>query len=148
MLEQVANSIGQSLGKRVRIINQRPLSGGSINQVSCIGLDNGSDYLLKTQTGTIAENTFQIEYDSLLLLAESKTIRVPAPLVFDDAFLVMEFISKGKKAAVEEAQTTAAGKAKKWRGAEVSKQQLNKNVTRSNRAAASIEKTKTGIIRG
>jgi protein-ribulosamine 3-kinase len=99
MLEQVANSIGQSLGKRVRIINQRPLSGGSINQVSCIGLDNGSDYLLKTQTGTIAENTFQIEYDSLLLLAESKTIRVPAPLVFDDAFLVMEFIPEGKKAA-------------------------------------------------
>jgi fructosamine-3-kinase len=97
MLEQVANSIGQSLGKTVRIINQRPLSGGSINQVSCIGLDNGSDYLLKTQTGTIAENTFQIEYDSLLLLAESKTIRVPAPLVFDDAFLVMEFIPEGKK---------------------------------------------------
>lgn len=104
MLEQIAETISQSLGQSVRIINQRPLSGGSINQVSCIGLDNGSEYLLKTQTGTIAENTFQMEHDALLLLAESQTIRVPAPLVFSDTFLIMEFIQQGVKAADWQAQ--------------------------------------------
>jgi protein-ribulosamine 3-kinase len=99
MLEQVAESISQSLGQTLNIISHRPLSGGSINQVSCIGLDNGSEYFLKTQRGKIAKNTFQIEHDSLLLLAQAKTLRVPRPLIFGKSFLVMEFISKGQKAA-------------------------------------------------
>jgi len=99
MLEQVSNSISQALGQPVAILNQRPLSGGSINQVSCISLDNGSEYLLKTQTGSVLKDTFQIEHDGLLLLAQTKSIRVPAPLVFGETFLVMEFIQQGVKAA-------------------------------------------------
>ncbi len=99
MLEQVAESISQSLGQRVSIISRRPLSGGNINEVNYIGLDNGSEYLLKTPRGKIAKNTFQIEYDSLLLLAHSKTLRVPSPLIFAESFLVMEYISRGQKAA-------------------------------------------------
>ncbi len=97
MLEQVADRIGQSLGQAVNIINQRPLSGGSINQVSCISLDNGQDYLLKSQSAAIAKNTFQIEHDSLLILAQSKTLRVPVPLVCSETFIVMEFIPEGQK---------------------------------------------------
>ncbi len=99
MLEQIANSISQTLGQTLSITHQRALGGGSINQVSCISLDNGTEYLLKTQTGAIAKDTFKIEHDSLLLLAESQTIRVPSPLVFSDDFLVMEFIQQGTKAA-------------------------------------------------
>ncbi|MBN4053472.1 fructosamine kinase family protein [Haliea sp. AH-315-K21] len=98
MLEQIANSISRYIGKTVSITNLQQLSGGSINQVSCISLDNGSKYFLKTQVGAVQTDIFQIEHDSLLLLAESKAIRVPVPLVYGDEFLVMEYIQNGSKA--------------------------------------------------
>ena len=98
MLEQIANSIGRHLEQTIVITNQQQLSGGSINQVSCIGLDNGSKYLLKTQTGAAHLDIFQIEYESLLLLAEAKIIKVPDPIISGDDFLVMEYIQEGIKA--------------------------------------------------
>jgi len=61
-------------------------------------LNNGSKYLLKTQAGAAQTDIFQIEYDSLLFLADSKVIRVPVPLVYGDDFLVMEYIQDGIKA--------------------------------------------------
>lgn len=95
MLENIANSLGRHLKQTVTITEQQQLSGGSINQVSCISLDNGSKYLLKTQTGAVQSDIFQIEHESLLLLKEAKTIKVPNPIIFDDDFLVMEYIEEG-----------------------------------------------------
>ena len=97
ILEEVTGSLSQLIGKPVSILNQVALAGGSINQVSHITLDNGVSYLLKTQTG-IPEDTYRIEHDSLLLLAEADAIRVPEPLVYADNFLLMEYIQEGAKA--------------------------------------------------
>ena len=99
MLEQIAASLSQQLGKSVSIVNKQSLGGGSINQVSCITLDNDAQFLLKQQAGSIPADTFKIEYDSLLLLADSKTVRVPVPLVYGENLLVMEYILEGAKAS-------------------------------------------------
>ncbi|MDG2089616.1 MAG: fructosamine kinase family protein [Gammaproteobacteria bacterium] len=98
MLEQIANSIGRQLEQTIVITDQQQLSGGSINQVSCISLDNGSKYLLKTQSGVAHLDIFKIEHESLLLLAEAKIIKVPVLIIYGDNFLVMEYINEGIKA--------------------------------------------------
>ena len=98
MLKNIADSISRQLNQTVVITKQQQLSGGSINQVSCITLDNGSNYLLKTQVGAAHSDIFQIEHDSLLLLKQAKTIKVPEPFIFDNDFLVMEYIQEGIKA--------------------------------------------------
>lgn len=98
MLKEIADRISRHLNHTVAIVMQEQLSGGSINQVSCITLDNGSRYLLKTQAGAAYSDIFQIEHDSLLLFKETKTINVPEPIIFADDFLVMEYIPEGIKA--------------------------------------------------
>lgn len=99
MLEQIADLISQHIEQEISIVNARSLIGGSTNQVQHITLINGSEYLLKSQQGTVAETTFQIEFDSLVLLAEPEAIRVPMPLLASDDFLVMEYIPEGIKAS-------------------------------------------------
>tara|TARA_R110000824_G_scaffold7892_3_gene35678 strand:+ start:22293 stop:23159 length:867 start_codon:yes stop_codon:yes gene_type:complete len=98
MLEQIADLISQHYEQELSIVNARILSGGSINHVQHITLDNGSEYVLKSRRGPVAETTFQIEYESLLLLAMPGLIRVPIPVLYGDDFLLMEFIRAGEKA--------------------------------------------------
>jgi protein-ribulosamine 3-kinase len=99
MYQAIAEHISQHLEQRVDIVGVQLLSGGSINQVARISLDNHEQYLLKTQTGPVAENTFQIEFDSLNLLAQTGALRVPQALVYGDDFLVLEYIEPGIKAS-------------------------------------------------
>ncbi len=99
MLEQVAESLSQLFGQEVHITDQEILAGGSINQVYRIGLNSGSDYLLKFQSGTIPADTFPIEFEALQLMAMTNTIRVPVPLLCSDEFLVTEYIQQGARAS-------------------------------------------------
>lgn len=98
MYQAIADLISQNLEQRVNIVGVQALAGGSINQVARISLDNHQQLLLKTQSGPVAENTFQIEFNSLNLLAQAGALRVPQPLVYGDDFLVLEYIEPGIKA--------------------------------------------------
>ncbi len=99
MYQVIADAISQHLEQPLSIIAAQALAGGSINQVTLITLDNQQQYLLKTQSGRVAKNTFQIEFESLALLSAAKAVRVPQALVADKDFLVMEYIEPGTRAA-------------------------------------------------
>ena len=99
MYQAIADAIRQHLEQSLGSIDVQPLAGGSINQVMRITLDNQTQYVLKTQSGRVAENTFQIEFDSLALLSAANAVRVPQALVAGDDFLVMEYILPGPRSA-------------------------------------------------
>jgi protein-ribulosamine 3-kinase len=99
MYQGIVEAISQHLKQPLSIIDAQPIAGGSINQVTRITLDNQSQYLLKTQSGRVAKNTFQIEYESLALLSAAQAVRVPQALVVDQNFLVLEYIQPGTRAA-------------------------------------------------
>lgn len=99
MYQAIADAISQHLEQSLGIIDAQPLAGGSINQVMRITLDNQMQYVLKTQSGRVEENTFQIEFESLALLSAANAVRVPQALVAGDDFLVMEYIQPGTRSA-------------------------------------------------
>jgi len=99
MYQVIANAISQHLEQPLSIIDAQSLAGDSINQVMLITLDNQQQYLLKTQSGRVAANTYRIEFNSLSLLSAAKALRVPQGLVYGEDFLVMEYIQPGDRAA-------------------------------------------------
>lgn len=93
MVEQIETATGTAF----QLTNARPLAGGDINSAYCLQSQNRS-YFAKLNRPETAD-MFAAEAESLIELANSKTVRVPAPVAHGSngqhAFLVLEFIEFG-----------------------------------------------------
>ncbi|MBX5439670.1 MAG: fructosamine kinase family protein [Thermoflavifilum sp.] len=86
----------------LRLLELERLSGGDIHQAYRLSTTAGH-FFLKTNTAPQAIQMFACEYRALKKIEQTHTIRVPQPLVFYQgngrAYLVMEFLEKGKPVA-------------------------------------------------
>ncbi|PIQ10280.1 MAG: fructosamine kinase [Ignavibacteriales bacterium CG18_big_fil_WC_8_21_14_2_50_31_20] len=89
MLSKIENIIGE------KIISTNSASGGSIADSQILETDSGEIYFLKSygSNKTILQN----EANGLNELSKSKAIRTPQVIAVTDEFLLLEFISNGKK---------------------------------------------------
>lgn len=91
----IARAIGEASGQPFEIMSISHLGGGCINEAVKLAGTDGSAWFLKSNTA--ADTTmFAAEFDGLQALAETKTVRVPRPLVFGkaegQAWLAMEYL--------------------------------------------------------
>ncbi len=95
---RIENAISEAMGCRVQIQNSTTAHGGCINDSQIIQLNDGSRYFLKTHKNADQyPGFFAAEFKSLSLISDSKTIRVPEPLLSQDDFIVMEYFEEGAR---------------------------------------------------
>ncbi len=94
----VAKAIEQITGESFVIKNVQPVSGGDINAAFCLIGDKQRFFVKCNQADKL--DMFAAEFEGLQALAQTKTVRVPNPIVFDAdnqrSFLVLEWIEFGK----------------------------------------------------
>jgi fructosamine-3-kinase len=83
--------------QNIRISEQQQVFGGDINQTFQLQTNNGP-FFLKLNDGSL-KDMFEKEFAGLELLHQTKTIKIPAPVLYgsfeNQVFLVIEFIQKG-----------------------------------------------------
>jgi len=89
----IARAIGDASGRPFALKSVSHLGGGCINETVKLAGTDGSAWFLKSNTA--ADTTmFAAEFDGLKALAETRTVRVPRPLVYGEsegqAWLAME----------------------------------------------------------
>ncbi len=95
-------TLNSSIKKKVedflksRIIDSQPVGGGCISNALKIKLQNGDFYFLKTNPST-KNDMFIKEAHGILELQKADAIKVPSVLLYDNEFLLIDYISSGKK---------------------------------------------------
>jgi fructosamine-3-kinase len=95
MWNEVAEKIGQAIGKKFEIIDRKSVSGGCINQTYLISNDRQDRYFIKLNQSSLAA-MFVAEAQGLLEMAATKTITVPMPIcwgaVGEHSYLVLDYL--------------------------------------------------------
>lgn len=90
---RIEKAIATASGEPAQVISARPCSGGSINEAKLLTLDDGRQFFTKTNTRAEEfKHLFRCEFDALQLLRRSREVRIPAPLAFDDDFIILEAV--------------------------------------------------------
>jgi len=95
-------TLNSSIKKKVedflksRIIDFQPVGGGCISNALKIKSQNGEFYFLKTNSSA-KNDMFIKEAHGILELQKANAIKVPSVLLFDNEFLLIDYISSGKK---------------------------------------------------
>lgn len=79
----------------LKIASGSTLGGGCISDAKKIKMENGELYLLKINQGS--GDMFEKEANGLRELAKANAVRVPAVLMNDKDFILLEFIESGRK---------------------------------------------------
>lgn len=88
-MESLIARLDEALPAPIR--DRRPLGGGSINDAWQLELENGDSLFLKTH-GRPPAGFFEAEAAGLRAMANTATVRVPAVVAVDEAFLVLEWL--------------------------------------------------------
>jgi protein-ribulosamine 3-kinase len=94
---KVVEQIESATESKFTLVNARPLAGGDINSAYCLqGMDK-SYFIKLNHADTLA--MFAAEAAGLKELAATRTVRIPAPVIYGtatgQAFLVLEYIEFG-----------------------------------------------------
>ncbi len=96
---QLEDAIAAATGDAAVIVAMASRSGGSINDAYIMDLADGRRYFCKTHARAEQfPGMFVTEYRALELLGATATIRVPAPVVADMDFIVMEAFDEHRPA--------------------------------------------------
>lgn len=96
--ERVLKAIRAATGARADLAGSRMAPGGSINICRVITLEDGRRFFVKTHPQAERyPGMFAAEFVGLEKLAEPGVIRVPAPICYDEDFIVMEAIERGAR---------------------------------------------------
>ena len=96
---RIEEAISAATGAAARISEQRPVSGGCINDSRVITLADGREFFLKLNSASRATpGFFEAEFVALSLLGEPGLLRVPQPLAFDEDFIIIEAFRAGQPA--------------------------------------------------
>jgi fructosamine-3-kinase len=95
--DHIGQQLSQQFNESVRVFNQTQVFGGDINQTFHLQTNIGS-FFLKLNNGNL-KDMFEKEFDGLQLLYQTKTIKIPQPVLqgsFENhVFLVTEFAQNG-----------------------------------------------------
>jgi len=95
-------TLNSSIKKKVEdflnstIINFQPVGGGCISNALKIKSQNGEFYFLKTNSSS-KNDMFIKEAHGILELQKANAIKVPSVLHYDNEFLLIDYITSGKK---------------------------------------------------
>ena len=93
--QSIAKHIEQATHQPFTIINTRPVSGGCINTAFILQGENKNYFIKLNQRELLS--MFEAEYAGLDEMAQTETVKVPQPIVYDvfadKAFLVLEMLS-------------------------------------------------------
>jgi len=93
---RIEAAIGRTTGSPATVTSQSRRSGGSINEASVVELGDGRRYFVKTHPQAARyPGMFHAEYTALTALRDAEGIRVPAPIVAEDDFIVLEAYESG-----------------------------------------------------
>lgn len=92
--EKIKIRIEQKLGKNIKGFNS--LSGGCISDAFKVIATDGSYYFLKYNS-SISNDMFSKEANGLNELAKANKIRTPKVLIYENDYILLEFISLGNK---------------------------------------------------
>jgi len=96
LIARIEKAITAATDSEAKIQGTKTAFGGCINDSRIISLDDGREYFLKTHADARQyPGIFKAEYQALLLLSESNSIRVPLPLCYEQDFIVMESFTEG-----------------------------------------------------
>ncbi len=90
---KIRSQIEAQLGEAIR--TDRAVGGGCIADARVLQMESGKQYFMKTVAG--AGDMFPKEAHGLQALADAHSIRVPAVLLADTSFLLLEYIASGLK---------------------------------------------------
>ncbi|MEM8806145.1 MAG: fructosamine kinase family protein [Cyanobacteria bacterium P01_G01_bin.38] len=97
MWDELADQIGQLLGRRFEICDRTPIGGGCINQAYAVADQQQTVFVKLNQSTQLA--MFEAEFAGLQEMYRAQTIRVPQPLgcgiAGGSAFIAMEWLSLG-----------------------------------------------------
>lgn len=97
LFSYIAQQLSKHLNQSIKIINTKQVFGGDINQTFQLQTNSGSVFL-KINDGSF-KDMFEKEFDGLQLLHQTKTIKIPEPILYGEfenkIFLVTELIQKG-----------------------------------------------------
>lgn len=100
----LVEQIEKATGKPFNLKNARSLAGGDINSAYCLQGDKQS-YFVKLNSADKAD-MFAAEADGLIELANTKTLRIPQPIIHgiaaNQAFIVLEFIEFGSSSSASQ----------------------------------------------
>jgi len=93
--KEIIASMVEKFGNDFRIISERALGGGSINQAARIETNQGL-FFIKWNNAKAYPQMFEKEAASLKILDDTQSIRIPKVLMYNesgkDSFLVLEYI--------------------------------------------------------
>ena len=90
----IKNKIEENTGAKIKSFSL--LSGGCISDAYKIITSDGRIYLLKYHSG-VSNDMFEKEANGLKELVKPNAIRVPEVLIVDKDYILLEFISSGRK---------------------------------------------------
>ena len=97
LLNHIAQQLSVHFNQSVYIQDQTQVFGGDINRTFHLQTNIGSFFLKLNESHF--KDMFEKEFDGLQLLHQTKTIKVPKPILYGNfegnIFLVIEFIKKG-----------------------------------------------------
>ena len=97
LLKEVESAISAFLGKPIKVLQSRHVSGGCIHNASIVSTNAGRDYFYKSNPAARADEMFRTEVDGLAAIRNTNTIAVPDVIAvgrteLEENFLVMEAI--------------------------------------------------------
>lgn len=96
--DALVDAIAQASGERSTLVSCEARGGGSISEAFVFELADGRRYFVKTHPrATEYPGLFAAEFAALELLRAAETIRVPAPLVAGETFIVIEAFDEGPR---------------------------------------------------
>jgi len=97
LLNNIAQQLSAHFNQSVQIENHQQVFGGDINKTFQLQTNIGPFFL--KLNGRNAKDMFQKEFEGLQLLHQTKTIKIPEPVLYGrfegNIFLITEFIQKG-----------------------------------------------------
>jgi fructosamine-3-kinase len=90
--------LGQLIDEDVVIRRRTYATGGGINQCEILELDDSRRLFVKTHAEGPFAGMYAAEAKALELLAAPGVLNIPAPLAFDDNYLVLEIFTEGRPA--------------------------------------------------
>ena len=102
LAEEIVLKIREKLGNDFQIQSSKSLGGGSINQAAQIESNLGT-FFIKWNKAQAFPQMFEKEAQSLEILRNTQSIRIPKVIMFDESgkesFLMLEYIKKGNPSA-------------------------------------------------
>ncbi len=95
-------TLNSSIKKRIedflnsKIVDYQSVGGGCISNASKIKSHNGDTYFLKTNS-SIKNDMFVKEAHGIIELQKANAIKVPSVLLYDNEFLLTDYVGSGKK---------------------------------------------------